>query len=423
MISIKKHALLCVESVLYDHITFDKAFELHCKEERLLEWRSNIYELGLGVIRTRGRLTFYLDQLKLKKKPKGHLETILWLVLYQLVFQDRVEEKKIIYEAVELTKILCSKEEASFVNYLFRNNSEKIISLHSSKHSGLKGLDREKYLCLGSFLYQKLNSQYSPKWIDSYSEASLQRPQFFCRYLNNKDAQQIKESHLQASKVSETQIKGAYLILDFEILKDSHAFFVQDIGFQRVLSELCELIKDKSQENLKVLDLCAAPGGKSFFLSDKGYSVFATDYNSQRLDVLRKNAIKLGLSIQVLDYEDPLVSQSNEKFDLIVIDAPCTSSGTLRKNPEVRWSKNEAHLIELCKIQNELLTHASKKLSKNGVIFYSVCSVIKEEGERQIKNFLTEHPDFNEKKSWSYSPLVNSNVLEDGHYASILMLN
>lgn len=147
----------------------------------------------------------------------------------------------------------------------------------------------------------------------------------------------------------------------------------------------------------KVLDLCAAPGGKTAQLLAGGAFVTALDINPDRLKTLNENISRLNLNQNVrtvcadgLEY----LKNTSEQFDLILIDAPCSATGTFRKHPEVLHFKTQDDIKKQIPVQKALLFEAAHHLTKNGTILYATCSLAKAEGEEQIKNFLAEHPDF-----------------------------
>ena len=140
----------------------------------------------------------------------------------------------------------------------------------------------------------------------------------------------------------------------------------------------------------KVLDLCAAPGGKTAQLAARGADVRAIDISAERLQTLRQNMQRLKFSkikTQAIDALDFLQTTS-EKFDIILLDAPCSATGTFRRHPEVLYLKTVADVEEQAKLQKKLLNAAVNVLKKDGVLVYSVCSISKIEGEYQITEFL-----------------------------------
>lgn len=163
------------------------------------------------------------------------------------------------------------------------------------------------------------------------------------------------------------------------------AWWVQDVAASLPVQILGADLSGK-----KVLDLCAAPGGKTAQLAARGADVRAIDISAERLQTLRQNMQRLKFSkikTQAIDALDFLQTTS-EKFDIILLDAPCSATGTFRRHPEVLYLKTAADVEEQAKLQKKLLNAAVNVLKKDGVLVYSVCSISKIEGEYQITEFL-----------------------------------
>ncbi|ADK99814.1 RsmB/NOP family class I SAM-dependent RNA methyltransferase [Brevundimonas subvibrioides] len=141
------------------------------------------------------------------------------------------------------------------------------------------------------------------------------------------------------------------------------------------------------------LDMCAAPGGKTLQLAASGASVVALDRSEARLRRLRQNLERTGLSVEIVvtaaeDWDDP------RTFDAVLLDAPCTATGTLRRNPEVLRATKPAEVAKLADVQHRLLDAAALRVAPGGRLVYCVCSLEREEGETQVIAFLRRNPDF-----------------------------
>jgi 16S rRNA (cytosine967-C5)-methyltransferase len=142
-----------------------------------------------------------------------------------------------------------------------------------------------------------------------------------------------------------------------------------------------------------IVDFCAAPGGKTLQIAASGASVVALDRSDKRLDRLRANLARTGLSAEVVavpaeDWEDP------RAFDAVLLDAPCTATGTFRRNPEVLRATKPADVAKLADVQHRLLDAAAERVKPGGRLVYCVCSLEREEGETQIIAFLRRNPAF-----------------------------
>ena len=166
----------------------------------------------------------------------------------------------------------------------------------------------------------------------------------------------------------------------------------------------------------KILDACAAPGGKSFQLLSKKLKLTINDKSSYRISILKSNLNRLNFKTEILN-KDFLNFREDMKYDCIIIDAPCSSVGTIRKNPEIFFKKNSPDFKKLNEIQNSMLNKASILLNTNGIILYMVCSFLKIETEDLINNFLHLKKDFQLhkfdliKRNIEYSKLIKKNYM------------
>ena len=171
------------------------------------------------------------------------------------------------------------------------------------------------------------------------------------------------------------------------------------------------------QSDKKFLDVCAAPGGKSFQILSKNCHLISNDINTNRIQLLKSNLKRLNLTTKVLNMDFSKFNE-DEKYDFIIIDAPCSSVGTIRKNPEIFFKSKGPNFRELKIIQEKLLDKASNILNINGLIIYMVCSFIKQEAEDQINNFTKKHGnfkilDFNlTSQNIKFSKLINNNFMK-----------
>lgn len=148
----------------------------------------------------------------------------------------------------------------------------------------------------------------------------------------------------------------------------------------------------KPQAGERIADLCAAPGGKTAQLAVMGARVVAVDRSAQRLKRLEENMQRLGLSAEVV-VADVLVMEA-ESFDAVLLDAPCSATGTLRRHPEIAWIKSADDIARLADLQSRLLDKAVGMIKVGGRLVYCTCSLEPEEGENQIMAFLARHPGF-----------------------------
>jgi 16S rRNA (cytosine967-C5)-methyltransferase len=167
---------------------------------------------------------------------------------------------------------------------------------------------------------------------------------------------------------------------------DSGRWWVQDVA----ASLPARLIPEDAAD---VLDLCAAPGGKTMQLAARGHHVTAVDASASRLARLRDNLDRTHLDAELIQ-ADALTWKPNREFDAILLDAPCSATGTFRRHPEVLYRARPSVIAENVALQSRLLERAANWLKPGGTLVYSVCSLEPEEGERAVADFIAGNPDF-----------------------------
>jgi 16S rRNA (cytosine967-C5)-methyltransferase len=165
---------------------------------------------------------------------------------------------------------------------------------------------------------------------------------------------------------------------------DDGAWWVQDMAAS-LPAKLLGDIKGKT-----AADLCAAPGGKTAQLAAAGAQVTAVDRSAPRLARLKDNLARLKLDCAVVEAD--AATWQSEPFDAVLVDAPCTSTGTIRRNPDLPWQRSREDLARLSALQARILANAAKLVKPGGTLIYAVCSLEPEEGERQIAAFLAREP-------------------------------
>ncbi|MFZ9211500.1 MAG: transcription antitermination factor NusB [Candidatus Nanopelagicaceae bacterium] len=347
-------------------------------------------ELVYGTLRMQGRHDHFIsaasDRILEQIDPKALI--VLRLGTHQLK-QMRVPSHAAIYESVELAKKVVGKSTASFVNAILRK---------------IDSLDFEQ-LSKPTQEYSRLALEYShPEWIVSSYFDSLKNSSEVISLLqaNNNPAKPTLIAWPGLATQGELQEAGALAIAtssvattfdgnpgDIAAIRERRAG-VQDLGSQLVV----EKFYDQFKPNLRWLDLCAGPGGKAAYLSallkrDGGF-LLANEISNERAKLVS----------QVMHHGEVNVSDGRSmpdelgKFDRILLDAPCTGIGALRRRPEVRWRRNLQDLKNLTALQSELLESATRLLSPGGIIAYVTCSSHQAETKFQIRSFLKQHSNF-----------------------------
>ena len=347
-------------------------------------------ELVYGTLRMQGRhdhfITSASDRSLEQIDPKALI--VLRLGTHQLK-KMRVPSHAAIYESVELAKKVVGKSTASFVNAILRK---------------MDSLDFEQ-LSKPNQEYARLALEYShPEWIVSSYFDSLKNSSDVISLLqaNNNPAKPTLIAWPGLATQGELLEAGALAIAsssvaatfdgnpgDIAAIRERRAG-VQDLGSQLVV----ERFFDQFKPNLRWLDLCAGPGGKAAYLSAllkrDGGSLLANEISNERAKLVS----------QVMHHGEVNVCDGRSmpdelgKFDRILLDAPCTGIGALRRRPEVRWRRNLQDLKNLTQLQSELLESATRLLSPGGIIAYVTCSSHQAETKFQIRSFLKQHSNF-----------------------------
>jgi 16S rRNA (cytosine967-C5)-methyltransferase len=195
-------------------------------------------------------------------------------------------------------------------------------------------------------------------------------------YAREQDGTSLAQNHVRLQSSSVADLPGY----------ESGRWWVQDLAASlpaRVISA----------DAVEVLDLCAAPGGKTMQLAAAGHRVTAVDSSESRLGRLSENLTRTGVAAELI-HADALSWAPDRSFDAILLDAPCSATGTFRRHPEVLYRARPAIIAGNADLQTRLLAHASQWLKPGGTLVYSVCSLEPQEGEDVMSAFLAEHPDF-----------------------------
>ena len=324
--------------------------------------RSWIYDVCSGVLRFRGRVDHIIDTYSLKKKPTGAVRRYLQTATFQLLAQD-VPAALVVSETVQAIREHDGEIPAKFANAILRKVADQREQWQTWTVTEKSPFEEQLAWCsLPEWLFKKLRKERGSEWVFTFSKASLERPKIWYREL------QAPKGYILENGYQGNEPKG----------------YVQDISNQNLVEEILKLLKNSGLKAPKILDLCSAPGGKSLGMADAGYDVLATDIDEHRLQKVIENRTRLGFQdkIRVKPYLEVL--NSDEKFDLIWVDAPCSSTGIIRRHPEIRWNRTPKDLERLHEAQKVLVDWAKTHLNPGGYLVYSTCSVLKEENSPDL---------------------------------------
>ena len=282
----------------------------------------------------------------------------------------------VINSYVNLVKQKTDRYVGGFVNAVLRKISENKENL----------LKADK----GEFFPQSfrtlLRRSYSPKIIDAIESASILEPLLDITCPNASSAKRLGGITLPLGTIRLASKGKINLLPDY----DKGTWWVQDFSSSLPVKML------DNPTGKKVLELCAAPGGKTAQLLNAGAKVTCLDISEDRLKILSENLSRLNMKPERIICGDGLkfLEQSDEKFDIIVLDAPCSATGTLRRHPEIVHLKTSKDIETQATLQKLFLQRIAHVLLPRGILVYCTCSLCREEGEDQIKSFLSTSPEF-----------------------------
>lgn len=336
--------------------------------------------LVLTALRRMVFLKRVLKQYAKKKLPDkvAFAEYALLLGLTEILFMD-TPDYAVINSWVEVVKKKTDQFVSGFANAVLR----KVCA----DREELRGRDNGEFFT--SEFYKILNHGYGRKTVSKIQAASLKEPSLDITVKNRAPewAEKLNAALLPTGSI---RLKNNGRITEIEGY-DNGDWWVQDAAAALPVKCLGDI------KGLRVLDMCAAPGGKTAQLLNAGARVTSLDISESRLKKLRDNMTRLRfdppetICAEGVEY---LNNFRGEKFDIILLDAPCSATGTLRRHPELVHIKALKDVEKQAELQKELLHNAANALKPDGILLYCVCSIAKKEGEEQIREFLDSHRFF-----------------------------
>ena len=384
-------ALIRVSSGSFSNIVLDSMLE-----EARLEHRDRAFASALfyGVLERRITLDYLIKRYSsqpLEKLSPEVLET-LRLGFYQLLYMNSVPDNAAVNESVELVKRLGFGKASGFVNGVLRSFIRDGKSADFSRLRGERRLSAEYSAPL--WLCEKWVSEFGAERTEKALAASLGAPPIYLRVNTTKITagelvEALREEGVSAAPCGEI---SSALTIDSIAPQNTKAykhglFHVQDIS-----SQLCAAaVGAKSGE--RVLDVCAAPGGKTFTVAEMmggAGEVVSCDLHPKRAGLVKSGAERLGLENVRAKANDATVFNENlGKFDRVLCDVPCSGLGVIRRKPEIRF-KNPNEIEKLPKIQFKIAATSAGYLKDGGTLIYSTCTLSKEENENVVKRLIDE---------------------------------
>ncbi len=383
-------------------------------------------ELVYGIARWQTTLDWLIARKTEGRTQKDDLRVLLQLGLYQMFWLDRIPNHAAVHETVELAKRLGLGPQAGFVNAVLRGYTRERVE--TEKLLGdLKAAQPDLGYSHPEWLYQRWLARWGAEKAAQLMEWNNTPPPTFARInLLKTDAAKLSaqwESERVKFAARSWEWTGEGVVFQL----DSHPplagmrsfqqgqFYVQDPSTLLAVREL------DPQPGESVLDLCAAPGGKTMFIAQRMQNrgrITAQDNQPDRLELIRENSARLGVTcVETSVAPSGIIANPSKRFDRVLVDAPCSNTGVMRRRVDLRWRIRPEEIERLRTEQLELLRQAAPRLKPAGTLVYSTCSLEPEENGEVVKQFLTEHPQFKLEQERELLPFVDG---VDGAYVAKL---
>ncbi|WP_018694384.1 16S rRNA (cytosine(967)-C(5))-methyltransferase RsmB [Algicola sagamiensis] len=356
--------------------------------------RGLLQEISYGVIRYLPQMEYFSRQL-MKKPLKGKQRSFQFLIyvgLYQLMHM-RVAEHAAVAETVNATKVLKAPGLKGLVNAVLR-------SFQRQKDELIKALDDNEVLMFNhpGWFIKVLKGAYPEGW-QSILEQNQSRAPMWLRINQQAMSSEAFCAALDAAGIEFTTIneqpqtvclKKPMDVTAIPGFEEGH-FSVQDAAAQWAATFM------DPKDNERILDACAAPGGKTCHLleSAKNLDVVALDQDPKRLERVQNNLERLSLGAELIaaDVTELATWWDGQQFDRILLDAPCSATGVIRRHPDIKWLRRSEDIPQLADLQSNMLNALWQTLKPGGTLLYATCSIFPEENTMQIVKFLESTQD------------------------------
>jgi 16S rRNA (cytosine967-C5)-methyltransferase len=363
----------------------------HCAE-LIPEDQGLATELVMGVLRWRSVLDAGIARVSSQKLDRLDLEvlTALRIGAYQLGWLERVPAPAAIYESVELVKRARKRSAVPFANAVLR----RLADNHPSR------VAQEEFANAAQDPAALAVAAAHPEWLvlDWRTVFGIETARGICSYNQRVPATTIRirtpnaEEELGKEGITVAPgflLTGARRIVAGDVTK-THAFAEDHVVIQ---DEASQLVAALVGEGSRILDCCAAPGGKTWALADHNpnATVLAVELHPHRVELLRKRVRARNVQFLRADIRELPVEQ---RFDRVLVDAPCSGTGTIGRNPEIKWRLVPPDIADLQARQIAILEAGMRHVAKDGKLIYSTCSLQREEGEEVVVKALEANPQF-----------------------------
>jgi 16S rRNA (cytosine967-C5)-methyltransferase len=391
--------------------------------------RALLTELLYGTLRWRARLDAYLKQLVNRplEDTDPFIRNLLRLTLYQLLFLNRIPEYAAVNDAVELAKAHGGRKPASFTNGVLRSFLRKKPELPTPNQKDLSVSELARYWSHPEWLVSQWLEYFGTAEIEALLKANNDAAPLVLRVNRLKRGREALVDLLRSGTVEAWPTRWSPRGITIQ----SGIPVRQLPGFQdglfQIQGEASQLISYivAPQPGERILDACAAPGGKTTHLAelmnDSG-EIIAADVSSRSLEKMAENVTRLGLkSIRTFqaDLSQEWPEAIRRPYDRILVDAPCSGLGTLRSHPEIKWNRNKGDINRLARLQKRILARAALHLKRGGVLVYATCTLSRDENENVVESFLADHKEFTLDDAAAYIPETAKDMVRGSYFLAL----
>lgn len=357
-------------------------------------------EIVYGTLQRKMTLEFYLRPFLNKgKKIEEWVYILLQMTVYQIVYLDRIPDHAAINEAVEIAKKRGHKGISGFVNAVLRNMLRQGLPSFNEIKDKLERLSIET--SHPSWLVKRWVEQLGVEEAKKMCEINLTTPMQTAR---------VNTTKVSVTECIELLTEEGFQVEASEVIPEGIKVLKGNIAHSSAFEKGLLTIQDESSmivayaldldKPYSVLDACAAPGGKSTHIAEKmnkDGNILSIDLHDHKVKLIKQNADRLDLptiETKAMDSRKLDSSLEKESFDRILLDAPCSGFGVMRRKPDMKYTKTEADVDRLQKIQLDLLASVSPLLKKGGILVYSTCTIDTAENEEVVEKFLAVNTQF-----------------------------
>lgn len=352
-----------------------------------------VQEICFGVLRTLPQLEALIG--KLMERPlTGKQRVLHYLImvgLYQLLY-TRIPAHAVLAETVAGAEVLKRGSLKGLLNGVLRQFQRQQDALLASIKEG-----PQRYLHPG-WLLKRLQIAWPTQW-QQIVEANNVRPPMWLRVNqqhHSRDSWLALLADTQKTAFIDAEVPEALRLESPTSVTQLPGFDQGWVTVQDVSAQRCALLLEPKNGEY-ILDLCAAPGGKTTHILEIAPEarVLAVDIDAQRLVRVHENLQRLGMKAEVKQGDGRLPQDwcGDELFDRILLDAPCSATGVIRRHPDIKWLRRERDIAELAKLQSEIIEAIWSQLKPGGTLLYATCSILPDENQQQISAFLERHND------------------------------